>query len=194
MSKPSDLKLTEQDKAEIISVITSWQTNKPHTISELKSIFSSVSSHIESGEDKGIVGKINKILEGLDVVMNEKEEESGKAQYVTITTGAGTLTAEQLQTLNNNVANRIYYENAFYVLVVRNGNQWTYAAKTSEDGKMEFLKLNVSTGSYSHSDIDLKAQIDAHKNNTAVHVQNGERNNWNNKVSASISGEALVLE
>ena len=40
---------------------------------------------------------------------------------------------------------------------------------------------------------DIRAELEEHVNNTTVHITSTERNTWNDKLNAAISGEVLVL-
>lgn len=198
MTKPSDLKLTEKDVAEITSKITAWQTNKQHTINELKGIFSSVASHYDGNIDKGLVGKINEILDGLDLAFEEREiitKEVLGIGTIVLDGVSNAITYEQLEKLEENLDGKISYENKNYSLSVRNGNEWVYTAPCDDGGKINVIKINISTLAFAHSEIDVltPTALTEHTSDTGVHLQTGERDFWNGKVKAWVVGTTLRI-
>lgn len=112
---------------------------------------------------------------------------------VEVDQASGTLSAENLNILKNNLHNYFGYEPTngekyIFRLSVRNGNQWTYSAvKTDLTGTM-FIALNVTTGAYAYSlfSSGTQTELTSHVDNNGLHVSAADRTNWDSKVSATI--------
>ena len=111
---------------------------------------------------------------------------------------SGTLPESYVRLLTNNTMNLIGYEvgqgkSYAFRLHSWTGENWTYGA-VSEDYKTTYtIVLNTTTGAYQYSSSQsgTEEEIEEHVSDSAIHVSDEDRENWNNKVSCAIDGEIL---
>ena len=107
----------------------------------------------------------------------------------------GAFTQETVNKLKSNFSANIELNNRFLTLSSRAGNLWTYTSSPDQSGTMYIMTVNMLNGSYQSSAINpAKSDLNAHIQNTEVHIQAGERKSWNEKVSAEVIVEEEKLK
>lgn len=113
---------------------------------------------------------------------------------------SGTLTQQQISFLTDGYSHKIIHRNNSKLyelhLCLKDGNDRKYG--TMIQGQEYRVDVNTSTGVWALviSQFLTSELLDQHINNTNVHIQTGERAEWNNKVSAeldSLNPETLIL-
>lgn len=113
---------------------------------------------------------------------------------------SGTLTEQQVNFLTNGYSHKIIHRDNDKLyelhLCLKDGNDRKYG--TMIQGQEYRVDVNTSTRAWTLviSQFLTSEALNEHINNTNVHLQTGERTEWNNKVSAeldSMDPETLVL-
>lgn len=128
-----------------------------------------------------------------------EELEKAKVQFIVVINDEEDehfISTEDLLILKDNWANGLLYNQNFYHICARSDNNWTYSSNDLTSGAISTITVNIISGRYViHSSNPAQEALNEHILNTSVHLQSGERNTWNNKVSAEVdlSAEELKL-
>lgn len=111
---------------------------------------------------------------------------------------SGQFDKDALKQLKSNFSTKIDRDGVLLSLCARAGKNWTYASAIDpQTGNMEILTLDTETGLYSvQTRNPARDELNAHIQNQDVHVRAGERENWNEKITAKVDVEnqQLILE
>lgn len=117
----------------------------------------------------------------------------GDVGYVTINAPNGTFTNESLALLTGNDLSQIIYNNTHYTLALKDGNIRRYGTHIlASGGNFQMITVNTTTKAWAYSSYQSEA-LAAHINDTDAHIQSGERDYWNAKVTCDTDGERLIL-
>ena len=98
--------------------------------------------------------------------------------------------------LKKNTILTLDYDGHLYSLTARSGPNWTYCYVDKTDGSIHSITVDTTNGSYTTiQENPVEDMLLDHIHNTEVHIQPGERNFWNNKVTASVEeqNEKLII-
>lgn len=113
--------------------------------------------------------------------------------YVVVNAPSGVFTNESLALLTGNDLSQIIYNNVHYTLAFKDGDLRKYGTHIlTSDGKFQVINVSTATRAWTYSSYQSSALID-HINDTNVHIQSGERDYWNNKITCVKENETLVL-
>ena len=115
--------------------------------------------------------------------------------YISISSESGVLDDATFNELIENNLNELVYGGCYFQLAYKDETTRRYATNVLRDNSLQLIELTLATKAYQYSTIPLDSgeALDEHIHNTDVHIQEGERNAWNNKVSCSRSDEVLVF-
>lgn len=115
--------------------------------------------------------------------------------YISISSASGVLDDATFNELIDNNLNELVYGGCYYQLAYKDETIRRYATNVLHDNSLQLIELTLSTKAYQYLTIPLATgqALENHINNTDVHIQEGERNKWNNKVSCSRSDEVLIF-
>lgn len=126
--------------------------------------------------------------------IDQIEQEIGPiaASDVTITEASGVFDDETFENLRKSTLSQIIYNNCYYKLAYKDNTIRRYVTDILYQGNTQIINVTIATKAYQYSVI-IDPALEQHINDTNVHVQDGERDRWNNKVSCSRSNEVLIF-
>lgn len=133
---------------------------------------------------------IEQANERIDTI--EQEIAPIAASDVTITEASGVFDDEAFENLRKSTLSQIIYNNCYYKLAYKDNTTRRYITDILYQGNIQIINVTIATKAYQYSVISDPA-LEQHINNTNVHIQDGERDRWNNKVSCSRSNEILIF-
>ena len=106
---------------------------------------------------------------------------------ISIEAPLGAISEDDLAKLKKNFTAVVELNNRFLTLSSRNGNNWTYTSNPDTNGTFYVMTINMNNGTYTSTALNpAQSNLNTHIQNTDVHIQAGERTNWNKKVSAEV--------
>lgn len=114
------------------------------------------------------------------------------ASDVTITQASGVFDDETFENLRKSTLSQIIYNGCYYKLAYKDNTTRRYVTDILYQGNTQIINVTIATKAYQYSVI-IDPALEQHINNTNVHIQDGERERWNNKVSCSRSNEVLIF-
>lgn len=157
-------------------------------------------NNISIGEQKDVIyAKDHSKLHNLDY------EHSGHTGFastqdlntsVSISVSDPVISPEDLNKLTSNLTAKLILDGKYYSLASRSGNVWNYTRTNSTTGDIEIVRVDTNSGAFDIIQKNpVQQNLNAHINDTSVHLQAGERISWNEKVSADVveAEEKLIL-
>lgn len=117
---------------------------------------------------------------------------SSAAAVVTLVGTSGVLNQTQATLLRKNINAVINLNNEFYRLTVKQLTQLIYSTTQIDMNKADRVYINLDTNEwyYEHQE---NYPINQHVADTAAHVNEGERDFWNNKLNYEIGEEEKLI-
>lgn len=113
---------------------------------------------------------------------------------VELTDSCGMLDQDTILVLKNNFTARMGWNSWVLTLTGRAGLRWTYASNADEEGASAICYVNIGNGDYECIEVNpAHDEVECHASDTLIHVQEGERESWNEKVSAEVDETTEVL-
>lgn len=121
---------------------------------------------------------------------------TGDVVYITLTSPNGTFEPETLSALLNNNLNQLIYNGAHYSLGFNDGsNIRRYITTVQSNGRLQYIEVNTTNRTWTYVRV-LNEALQAHINDTSSHIQSGEREYWNDKITCTldtVNTEKLIL-
>lgn len=117
-----------------------------------------------------------------------KRDKQDKIMFVEVFTKEGTLDEESLDTLKNNLCNRIVYQNVVYTMSINDRPLRKYFCGSSilQDNELD---VNLNNGEFwIHSSLDALS-VDEHIKDKIIHISQSDRDRWDNKVTAFVEAD-----
>lgn len=143
---------------------------------------------------RGMAANSIQQVEAANKRIDQIEQEIGPiaASDVTITEASGVFDDETFENLRKSTLSQIIYNNCYYKLAYKDNTTRRYVTDVLYQGNTQIINVTIATKAYQYSVI-IDPALEQHINNTNVHIQDGERDRWNNKVSCSRSNEVLIF-
>ena len=143
---------------------------------------------------RGMAANSIQQVEAANKRIDQIEQEIGPiaASDVTITEASGVFDDETFENLRKSTLSQIIYNGCYYKLAYKDNTTRRYITDILYQGNTQIINVTIATKAYQYSVI-IDPALEQHINNTSVHIQDGERDRWNNKVSCSRSNEVLIF-
>lgn len=143
---------------------------------------------------RGMAANSIQQVEAANKRIDQIEQEIGPiaASDVTITEASGVFDDETFENLRKSTLSQIIYNNCYYKLAYKDNTTRRYVTDVLYQGNTQIINVTIATKAYQYSVI-IDPALEQHIHNTSVHIQDGERERWNNKVSCSRSNEVLIF-
>lgn len=126
-------------------------------------------------------------------IISQAYLKKGDVVEIPLSSSTGTFSPEVMQILNGNYLVELFYNNCYYKIAYKDANTKKYMTDILDVySNMQVINVNLNNRAWSYDTIGNQALIN-HINNTNVHIQEGERNYWNNKITCDKQGETLIL-
>ena len=159
-----------------INATTSIHTNSVK-ISATPKISDPISIQDGSADDHRALKHLDYESSGHTGFASSAQLEAALKAEVTISSSSGTISPDDLNKLKSNLSAKIELDGKVLSLTAKAGKQWTYtSALDGVTGDITILTLDTSNGTYtSQTRNPARDEMNAHINNTSVHLQAGER-------------------
>ena len=168
-----------QDSAGVVEINanTSIHTTPVH-ISAAPKISDPITIYDGNSDDHRALKHLDYESSGHTGFASSAQLEAALKAEVTISSSSGTINPDDLNKLKSNLSAKIELDGQVLSLTAKAGKQWTYtSALDGVTGDMTILTLDTSNGTYtSQTRNPARDEMNAHINNTSVHLQAGERN------------------
>ena len=121
--------------------------------------------------------------------------ETADVAYITLLTPTGTLSQRDLSALANNNLSQLVYNGCYYRLAYLDSSTRRYATDVLAQGGTQYIDVNLNTRVWTYKTVG-RPELQAHINDSTAHIQSGERDYWNDKITCALDGtntERLVF-